>query len=129
MNINEVIDAMRKAAGELKGYSSPPPRQLPNVSEPFLRALKAKSILSQAPISVLLVDDDEDQLNLFTTVLRVHGFYVYRARSALEAMKILEYESIDVVLTDLIMPTMNGEKLIITLRSMDKLYPSGQLPV
>ncbi|HON18088.1 MAG TPA: response regulator [Salinivirgaceae bacterium] len=63
------------------------------------------------PKKILYVDDEFINLELF----RVHfknNFLVYTAASGIEALKILESESIDVIITDLKMPGMSGIELI-----------------
>jgi two-component system chemotaxis response regulator CheY len=52
-------------------------------------------------------------------VLDMSGFdvgEVFEAGDGLEALAILEYSAIDVVLTDINMPRMNGEELMLHLR-------------
>jgi CheY-like chemotaxis protein len=54
---------------------------------------------------VLLVDDDSSIVQLFSTVLEMNGFTVTTARSASEALVVIEQATFDMVITDLHMET------------------------
>jgi two-component system chemotaxis response regulator CheY len=69
--------------------------------------------------SVLVVDDSASMRGFIRRVLDMSGFdvgEVFEAGDGLEALAILEYSAIDVVLTDINMPRMNGEELMLHLR-------------
>ena len=53
---------------------------------------------------VLVVDDHRQARESMADVLRQAGYHVQCVSSALEALKLLEHESFDVVITDLQMP-------------------------
>jgi DNA-binding NtrC family response regulator len=57
---------------------------------------------------VLVVDDHRQARESMSDVLRQAGHYVQCVSSALEALKVLDRESFDVVVTDLQMPGMTG---------------------
>lgn len=57
---------------------------------------------------ILVVDDEEDLCRLFTERLRLEGFQVTTARSAREALALLEQEPRDLIVLDLDMPGMDG---------------------
>ena len=64
---------------------------------------------------VLLVDDSPSMRKVIKRVLMLSGFDVGRCLEAgdgLEALAVLDLEWIDVVVTDINMPNMNGEELI-----------------
>jgi len=69
---------------------------------------------------ILVVDDEQALINYTSTVLSSHGYQVYSASSAKAALKILETEAIDVMLTDVIMPEMDGYELATIVQ---KKYP------
>jgi len=62
-------------------------------------------------INVLYVDDETINLELFGISFKKE-FSVFKAHSGVEALKILESHSIDVIVTDFKMPGMNGYELI-----------------
>ncbi|MBQ7589812.1 MAG: response regulator [Verrucomicrobia bacterium] len=59
----------------------------------------------------LLVDDVPMNLMVLEATMKRMGFKTIRANSGKEALKILETEPIDIVLTDLWMPEMSGVEL------------------
>jgi len=59
----------------------------------------------------LLVDDVPMNLKVLTAMLKTAGVATFGVSSGQEALKILEKEEVDFVLTDLWMPGMNGEEL------------------
>lgn len=61
--------------------------------------------------TILVVDDEPALLHLTREILGSHGFNVHCAESAKEALNILGHESIDILLSDIIMPEMNGYQL------------------
>jgi PAS domain S-box-containing protein len=61
---------------------------------------------------LLLVDNDEDILDLLEIGLTAEGFEVRIARSGIEAIRAIESEIPDVLITDLIMPNISGDKLL-----------------
>jgi two-component system, NtrC family, response regulator len=63
------------------------------------------------PISVLIVDDNASMAVSLADVLEVKGFTAYSASSGVEAIAILREHPVDILLTDVIMPGMNGVEL------------------
>jgi DNA-binding response OmpR family regulator len=61
--------------------------------------------------SVLLVDDDPVTLRVVEVALTNAGYEVTTAGDGAEAMKVLRDRRIDVLVTDLNMPRMNGRDL------------------
>lgn len=59
-------------------------------------------------ITLLLVDDEEQFLDVTSTVLSRRGIHVLTAASGLKALEILEREAVDVVVLDIKMPGMDG---------------------
>jgi len=67
--------------------------------------------LNELKVSILCVDDEELSLTLRKLVLEKQGFKVVTARSASNAMEILGKSTVDLVLTDQLMPGGNGVEL------------------
>lgn len=61
--------------------------------------------------TILVVDDEPSLLNLTREILSSHGFNVVLANNAKEALDILEHKSIDIMISDIIMPEMDGYQL------------------
>lgn len=62
--------------------------------------------------NILIVDDNYDMLELLHRNLKALNFHTYKASSVVEAIEILKLSSIDLLITDLQMPGINGIELI-----------------
>ncbi len=71
---------------------------------------KDKFIFSRK-LKILIVEDDKNILNLLKEGLDSFGFKVFSAENGKEALKIIKRENIDIIITDVIMPEMNGREL------------------
>lgn len=60
------------------------------------------------PRHILIVDDDTVTLNFLKTFMSQNGYIVTVSGSAEEALEILQANDIDIVLTDIVLPKMNG---------------------
>jgi DNA-binding NtrC family response regulator len=69
---------------------------------------------------ILLVDDDEAFLELFSLMAGAQDLHIIPSASANKALEILNEEPIDVVVSDVQMPEMNGTELF---RKVQDLYP------
>ena len=72
---------------------------------------------------VLLVDDDVEVRTLLSRRLRRIGYTVEEAGDGAEAVALLGNGVPDVVITDVVMPRLNGLGLLQTLRSLDPDLP------
>jgi len=61
--------------------------------------------------TVLFVDDDDLVRAPVAELLRRHGLRVITAKSAVEAMRILAQEQVDILFTDIFMPDGDGIEL------------------
>jgi CheY-like chemotaxis protein len=62
-------------------------------------------------MNIVVVDDEVIYLNLLTEVLTLYGHTVFKAPSAQAALDVLERETVDLVISDVSMPGMNGVSL------------------
>jgi DNA-binding NtrC family response regulator len=74
-----------------------------------------------APTTILVVDDEEEMLNLCRDVILEAGWRARVATSNEEAVKILDQWPIDIVLTDLRGPQLDGLEL---LKRVHESYPN-----
>lgn len=65
---------------------------------------------------ILIVDDEPVILDSLSDILCVHGFQVLKASNGLEALEILRDQIPDLILTDIMMPEMNGYQLYNRIR-------------
>jgi len=73
---------------------------------------------------VLIVDDSPAMRSFIRRVMDVSGFEYsecFEAGNGQEALEVLNREWVDVILTDINMPEMNGEELVRTLEQDEKL--------
>ena len=75
---------------------------------------------------VLLVEDDPALRRYLEIVLQRAGYEVLTAGDGLEAMKYLLSDSVDVVVTDALMPNLDGYELCRFVRSSERL---AHLPI
>ena len=76
----------------------------------------APAPVPEAPLDVLFVDDDPDINAVMTEFLRRSGYAVQGARDGQAALKILHKHPVAVVVTDILMPQVDGYELIMKLR-------------
>ncbi|WP_077046367.1 sigma-54 dependent transcriptional regulator [Pseudomonas sp. KK4] len=74
--------------------------------------------------NVLVVDDEPKLCDLLASALSQNGIQVFTAGNGLHALKVLESEDIDLVISDWRMPGMDGPQLLAEIKSR---FP--QLPV
>src|SRR5262245_24241738 len=82
--------------GETTGHRSDPT---------YLGAMRARE---DRPADVLVVDDDQHVLEALLDVLSEEGYSVRAARDGIEALQAIRERRPDLVVTDLMMPSMNG---------------------
>lgn len=70
--------------------------------------------------NILIVDDNYDMLELLQRNLKAQNYHTYKASSVTEAIDVLKYSTIDLLITDLQMPGINGIELI---KFADEHYP------
>lgn len=61
---------------------------------------------------ILIVEDDASIHDILSSMLKIEGFGILNAYSGTEAMMLLEKESVDLIILDLMLPGLNGEELI-----------------
>lgn len=70
--------------------------------------------------SILIVDDEFGLAELLREMLRDSGYNVLLAINGRLALEILGEEPVDLVLTDMMMPVMDGAELATAMRGDDK---------
>jgi DNA-binding response OmpR family regulator len=76
---------------------------------------------------VLVVEDDQATARIIQARLEMEGLKVFLAGHGVEGLDILQREAIDLVTTDLMMPAMNGFRLVQEIRDLPP--PKGRVPI
>lgn len=72
---------------------------------------------------ILVVEDNRELSRLFCRVLAKEGYSTYTAEDGVEALEILENEYIDLIISDIMMPRMDGIELVRSLREAKYTLP------
>ena len=65
---------------------------------------------------ILVAEDDAELRQLFCRVLTRHGFQPIGAADGVEALQVLERDYIDLIVSDIMMPRLDGYALVRGLR-------------
>ena len=65
---------------------------------------------------IMVVEDDIQLQQLFCRVLSRNGYTALPADDGEEALELLEHEHVDLIISDIMMPRMNGYELVTALR-------------
>ena len=76
--------------------------------------------------SILIADDEPNQLELMHFNLKGAGFSIIKASNGLEALELIENHSPDLIILDWMMPKMSGIDVCRTLRSRSE---TKQIPI
>ena len=57
---------------------------------------------------ILIVEDDKELSQLFQKVLEKNGYQVKSASDGVQALEVLDKEYIDLIISDIMMPVMDG---------------------
>src|SRR6266568_5156407 len=74
--------------------------------------------------TILCVDDNEQALSIRKVMLETRGYRVLACTSGEEALERFRKGGVDLVLTDLIMPGLDGTKLIDEVKSLSPQTPT-----
>lgn len=74
-------------------------------------------------IKILLVEDDYDLNNLVKTILEKNGYMVTNFYNAKDALKSMENKVFDLIVSDIMMPEIDGFEFAKSIRENDKNIP------
>lgn len=72
-------------------------------------------------MNFLIVDDNATNLKLLRVQLAAEGHSVVEAANGIEALRVLARESVDGIVSDILMPEMDGFRLCLEIRKQEKL--------
>jgi len=122
LGLSQVFNFIDKSKGSIKVYSEPGhgtcfsiylPRYIADKNTIVADKKTAKTTTDELHGlgQILVVDDEKTLLTLVENILSSHDYDVYCASNANEALNILENHPIDAVLSDIIMPDIDGYEL------------------
>lgn len=79
--------------------------------------------------TVLLVDDDPDQLLLIAAMLRRGGYHVLTSQRAAECFEMLREYPVDLIVSDIRMPDLNGIEFTKLMRSLPYSWRHAEVPI
>ncbi len=68
---------------------------------------------------ILIVEDEKDIRTMLATDVKAAGYEIFEAEDGFLALKVAEEVKPDLIITDVLMPKMNGSELIKRLRATD----------
>jgi len=68
---------------------------------------------------IAIIEDDQPLLDMYKTKFESEGFRVIHASNGIEGLKLLELNSPDLVLLDIMMPEMDGMEMLEKLRQTE----------
>ena len=74
-------------------------------------------------MKILIAEDDRELRQLFTHVLTRHGYTVTGVSNGQEALDAMDRDFYDLIITDIMMPVMDGYELVRQLRNVENTTP------
>ncbi len=120
LGLSTVYGIVKQNHGYIDVYSEPGQGAIFRIYFPKVQEERERSqpTQSEAPIAkhtgrILLVEDEPAILRLATSVLEQHGYTVVAAQTPAEALAFAQQQEIpiDLLITDVVMPGMNGQQL------------------
>ncbi|MEY4640118.1 MAG: hypothetical protein RLZZ227_112 [Pseudomonadota bacterium] len=116
------VEAMSEGIGKGARFSVwlPLAENVSNAQDGYSPAL-AQTV---AGLRILIVDDSEDKNFSLKALLEMDGAMVFVAENASEGLELLKREKIDLLISDISMPKMNGYEFIEKVREMNIAIPA-----
>jgi PAS domain S-box-containing protein len=73
-------------------------------------------------MNILIADDDATNLKLLRSILEMEGHHVLDASDGIQAFKILENQPVDAIISDILMPHMDGYRLCYEVRRSERFH-------
>jgi len=79
----------------------------------------AKEELEKDDCTILIVEDDPDMLQFINELMK-DKFYIYEAHNGIEGLDVLKKHNIDLIISDIMMPEMDGYDFLERLKENDE---------
>jgi len=132
LGLSQVYGLVESCKGTIKVYSEVGhgscfviylPKSLHTLSETVLYEATTPVTIGGAE-RILVVDDEKEMLDLANEILYTVGYKVFTAEDGIKALNLMKKENVDVLVTDIIMPNMDGYQLI---SAVQRLYPKTKI--
>ncbi len=126
LGLSMVYGFARQSGGHVRIYSEPGrgttvklylPRWIGEADQQQPERNAGQRLRIEGQETILAVEDDEEVRAYAIRVLRELGYHVIEAGTAAEALKILEEQPIDLLFTDIGLPTLDGRQLVRAARA------------
>jgi CheY-like chemotaxis protein len=116
----------RQSGGHVRIYSEPDhgttvklylPRWAGEADQQPPERSAGQRLRAKGQETILVVEDDEEVRAYAVRVLREFGYHVIETGNAADALKIIEEQSIDLLFTDIGLPTLDGRQLVSAARA------------
>ena len=133
LGLSQVYGFVERSKGSIKIYSEPEhgthislyfPRHHDINSRDNGKAQASTTLTLGGHETILVVDDEIALLNLSTEVLRQQGYKVIPVSSSQQALEVLESTPVNLLLSDVIMPEIDGYQLAATVQAQ---YPTVKI--
>jgi len=120
LGLSQVYGFVERSNGCVRIYSEPDhgtrislyfPRHLDIESQTSNQAQSTPALNHSGQETILVVDDEAALLNLSTEMLRQQGYKVIPVGSGQEALEVLKNTTVNLLLSDILMPGMDGYQL------------------
>ena len=74
-------------------------------------------------VKILVVEDDQTLLKIMCAVLTKKGYHAIPAGNGAEALDVMEKEHIDLMVSDIMMPEIDGYELTACIREAGYTFP------
>jgi len=119
LGLSQVYGFVQRSEGLIQVYSEPgqgsrfaiyfPRSQQPEKETETMPVIPRSKLCGTE--TILVVDDESDITSLIQMLLTEHGYRVFTAASGSQALQVLEKENIELIISDIIMPNMDGYQL------------------
>ena len=120
LGLSQAFGFMERSQGTINVDSKPGKGACFSLNFPVSRSFKLNPFKEKTPeideslkgsASILVVDDEPALIHLIKEALQKYGYRTYCAESATAAVDIIKSQTIDLVLSDILMPETNGYQL------------------